>query len=244
MLIRMVDENKVSTDKKPSAELISLIKAAANDLLSFGELWQSIKKKGNDEGFSEKELQDMLRPFLKEKLDSKKVWYLFHAEEQKDRSKQQYQNRTNISTNAAKKEPEQTYNPEEEIKKIGEIRRAEQKRQAEQPIIPDDEDPKDLEIAFLKEKVIELEEALKKTQLFVPATQLPQTVNLQLNDPQGLIQEAVMTDEACFKYLRDRAKETGNIIVIDRVGSGALAQSLYQYKGLFGVAELFLRVIP
>jgi hypothetical protein len=68
MLIRMVEESNLSTDKKPSPELFSLIKAAATNLLGFGELWGSIKKKGHDEGFSEKELQDMLRPFLKEKV--------------------------------------------------------------------------------------------------------------------------------------------------------------------------------
>ncbi len=71
--------------------------------------------------------------------------------------------------------PEQSYDPEQEIKKIGEIRRAEQKRQAEEPIVPDDEDPKDLEIQFLKEQNEELKDALHKTQQFRPANQLTET---------------------------------------------------------------------
>jgi len=39
-----------------------------------------------------------------------------------------------------------------------------------------EEDPKDLEISFLKEKVSELEDALKKTQQFTPATDLEEVI--------------------------------------------------------------------
>jgi hypothetical protein len=52
-----------------------------------------------------------------------------------------------------------------EIERIGEIRRAEANREP-------DEDPKDTEIVFLKDKVTELEDALRQTQQFKPATQL------------------------------------------------------------------------
>jgi len=69
-------------------------------------------------------------------------------------------------------EQREQYNPEEEIKKIGEIRRAEW--QANEDEHEEEEDPKDLEIAFLKEKVSELEAALKKIQQFTPATALQQ----------------------------------------------------------------------
>jgi len=236
MLNTMVDVDKASKDKSPSPELFSLIKAAATNLLGFGELWGSIKKKGHDEGFTEKELQEMLRPFLKEKLDSKKVWYLFHADEQKQRSHEQYQSRTNISTNAGKNvlsnpEEREQYNPEEEIKKIGEIRRAELQKQANED--DEDEDPKDLEIAFLKEKVVELEEALKKTEQFLPATQLESNAK---PDP-------ILDDDTVFEYLKDRAMKTGDIIDFGRVGSGALVQALAQYKNSFGVVELFGRIV-
>lgn len=152
------DDSIHSNNKSPSPELFSLIKAAATNLLGFGELWGSIKKKGHDEGFSEKELQEMLRPFLKEKLDSKKVWYLFHAEEQKDRSKQQYQNRTNISTNDVKKDTEQTTTeitrPRIDISKLG----------------LEEEEPTEAELLKIENE--QLKDALHKTQQFKPATAL------------------------------------------------------------------------
>jgi hypothetical protein len=148
---------KEHLEKQPSEDLISMIKVAGDSLLSFGELWGSIKKKGHSEGFSEKELQEMLRPYLKEKLDSKKVWYLFHAEEQKDRSKQQYQNRTNISTNDVKKDTEQT--PTEITRPRIEIPKEEL-----------EEEPTELELANIK--IAQLEDALHKTEQFKPATAL------------------------------------------------------------------------
>ena len=224
MLKAMVDVDKVSTDKSPSPELLSLIKAAATNLLGFGELWGSIKKKGHDEGFTEKELQEMLRPFLKEKLDSKKVWYLFHADEQKQRSHEQYQIRTNISTNAAKKEPEQTSTNERSYT----VNFGSQDEAKSDSLGNDDDEPTPLELAEIK--IIHLEEALRKTQQFKPATQLES-------------KPAVLDDDTVFQYLKDRAKETGDIIDFGRVGSGALVQALAQYKNSFGVVELFGRVV-
>ena len=56
-----------------------------------------------------------------------------------------------------------------------------------------EEDPKDLEIQFLKERVAELEDALKKTEQFRPATQLQEQ------------QEPIANDEHYFKFLTDRA---------------------------------------
>jgi len=92
-----------------------------------------------------------------------------------------------------------------------------------------EEDPKDLEISFLKEKVSELEEALKKTQQFTPATQL---------EPKPFLD-----DDIVIEYLKERAKETGEIIDFGRVGSGALVQRLAPYKNSFGVIELFGRIV-
>ena len=205
--------------KQPSEDLISMIKVAGDSLLSFGELWGSIKKKGHSEGFSEKELQEMLRPYLKEKLDSKKVWYLFHAEEQKDRSKQQYQNRTNISTNVGKKEPEQTPTIEE---------------------LPPNAPTKTSEQFYEELEADKIEQEYKRETAQASSFDLSQ---IHLTDPKGLVEKAVLTDDNVFQYLRDRAKETGNIIIIDRVGAGALVQALAQYKRSFKVCELFLRVI-
>src|SRR6185436_985376 len=64
--------------------------------------------------------------------------------------------------------------------------------------------------------------------------------SLDVGTPQ---KEAALTDDIVFSYLRDRAKETGKIVCIDRVGSNALVQALGPYKSAFGVAEVFLRVI-
>jgi hypothetical protein len=102
---------KEGLEKQPSEDLISMIKVAGDSLLSFGELWGSIKKKGASEGFSETDLQEMLRPYLKQKMDSKKIWYLFHKEEQIERV--QTQKRTKFSTNDDKKDTGQTNSDKE-----------------------------------------------------------------------------------------------------------------------------------
>lgn len=153
---------KERLEKQPSEDLISMIKVAGDSLLSFGELWGSIKKKGHSEGFSEKELQEMLRPYLKEKLDSKKVWYLFHADEQKERSTKQYQNRTNISTNDVDKVIEQRDKNNELIAKNFGIE------------LEPEESEEPTEAELLKIENEQLKDALHKTQQFTQATKLPQ----------------------------------------------------------------------
>lgn len=200
MLKAMVDEDKVSIDKSPSPELISLMGAAATGMLAFGELWDTVKQKGASEGFDEKALLTLFAPMVKEKFTAAQVRYLMNKEKEQERARdnraKQKEELKSLRTYAhipPKKEPEQTYNPEQEIKKIGEIRRAEQKRQAEEPIVPDDEDPKDLEIQFLKEQVEELKDALHKTQQFTPATELgPAQLRIDL------------TEETVFDWLGKR----------------------------------------
>ena len=176
MLNTMVEEDKVSRDLKPSPELLSLIKAAVSSLIAFGELWESIKHKGIDEGFREQDLQDMLRPLLRDKLgmSKDKIYYLFHKEEQKERVKTSQDNRKKTKF-LDKKEPEQK---DEEIKLVGseELNQlAETIKKLPRPTIDPEEpneDPQALEIQFLKEQNAELQEALKKTEQFRPATQL------------------------------------------------------------------------
>jgi hypothetical protein len=92
----------------------------------------------------------------------------------------------------------------------------------------ENEEPTELELAEIR--IAQLEDALRKTQMFKPATALEQS-------------KPIFDDNTVFEYLRDRAKETGKVILIDRVGSGALVQALTQYKTAFKVAEIFLRVI-
>jgi len=92
--------------------------------------------------------------------------------------------------------PEQTQ--EEALTEEEDFKKWEQnKKELEQMAAPE-EDPKDLEISFLKEKVSELQEALKKTQQFVPATQIQEE---EQERPAGI----VFSDETLvFEWLRKR----------------------------------------
>lgn len=103
----MQEDNTRSNDKKPSAELLSLIKAAAKSLDAFGSLWDSIKKKGADEGFDEPMLQEMLRPLLQEQMGMTKdrVYYLFHKEEVKEKQRTRDQDHRKIAKIVQEKEP-------------------------------------------------------------------------------------------------------------------------------------------
>ncbi len=233
MLIAMSDDNRVSKDKSPSPELFEMIQAAANNLMSFGGLWNSIKKKGHDEGFSERELEDILRPLLKPQLNKDQIYYLFHKEEQIERVKSQSHRK--FTTDDDKKDTGQSKGNKD--KPPPETPPPKQNPPPKEP----EEDPKDIEIAYWKERATEFEDALHKIsdKQFVPATQLQEQPPATANPTP----ELQMTDDLVFQYLRDRAKETGNILIIDRVGAGALVQALAQYKNSFGVAELFLRVI-
>lgn len=95
-----------ATDRRPSDELLALIKSAASTLMNFGELWDTIKTKGKNEGFKEIELMDMMRPLLKPKLTRDQIRYLFHREQEQERSRE---NRRKIPLNVAKKDIEQSY---------------------------------------------------------------------------------------------------------------------------------------
>jgi hypothetical protein len=64
-------------DKKPSKELVSLVRQSAKALVKFAELWKKVQDKGYAEGFDEKELQEMVRPYLKQRLTTVQIKYLF-----------------------------------------------------------------------------------------------------------------------------------------------------------------------
>ena len=64
-------------DKKPSKELVSLIRQSVKALVKFAELWKKVQDKGYAEGFDEKELQEMVRPYLKQRLTTGQIKYLF-----------------------------------------------------------------------------------------------------------------------------------------------------------------------
>lgn len=64
-------------DKKPSKELGSLIRQSTKALDKFAELWKKVQDRGYAEGFDEKELQEMVRPYLKQKLTTGQIKTLF-----------------------------------------------------------------------------------------------------------------------------------------------------------------------
>ena len=64
-------------DKKPSKELVSLIRQSAKALVKFAELWKKVQAKGYAEGFDEKELREMVRPYLKQRLTTAQIKSLF-----------------------------------------------------------------------------------------------------------------------------------------------------------------------
>jgi len=94
---------------RPSEELLNLVKRFAENLNTARDLWDEIRSKGANEGFDEHQLAEMVRPFLKERgLSQQQIWYLFHRDEQRQRSRDQYKKLTsNISSNDGKNVLEQ-----------------------------------------------------------------------------------------------------------------------------------------
>jgi hypothetical protein len=67
----------------------------------------------------------------------------------------------------------------------------------------DKDNPLEIENDFLKEKNAELEDALKKTEQFKPATQLQES-KVSLIDPNNLLEKTVLTEETVFEWLAKR----------------------------------------
>lgn len=170
------------TVKRPSSELMEMISAAASSLMAFGELWDTIKKKGGSEGFQETELQEMLRPLLKDRLGmtKDKIYYLFHKEEVKEAQRERDQNNRKIAMNVGKKEPEQLDSTEDIFdKKPMTIAKDSTQFYKEQEVYPSkqaEDEPSPLELAEIK--IQQLEDALHKTQQFTPATVLEDDMNV------------------------------------------------------------------
>jgi hypothetical protein len=140
--------------KQPSDELLQLIKAAASSLTGFGVLWTSIKAKGKSEGFTEQELQDILRPLLKPQLNKDQIYYLFHKEEKIEQVKTN--TRRKFPTDDGKKDTGQTPIPPKETEK---------------PIDPEPpEEPTELELVKIENA--QLKDAMHKMEQFTQATKL------------------------------------------------------------------------
>jgi len=202
--------DSISTDKKPSVELVSLLSAATTGMLAFGELWDTVKTKGAEEGFDEKALLTLFAPMVKDKFTAAQVRYLMNKEKEQERAKQNRQKQKEeiktLRTYAhipPKKEPEQS-------NYIEETTTVEQNPEGAKPSfvpppevieIPQEEDPKDLEIQYLKGKVGELEDALRKTQQFKPATALERLPEV--------IKSAEDKDKEVHSWLRNSADGIG-----------------------------------
>jgi len=154
-VMKSQEKDTLSQDKSASPELLSLIKAAAKGLEAFGTLWQTIKDKGNAEGFTEQDLQDMLRPLLRDQLGMSKdrIYYLFHKEQKALANKQAYDKVRINREIVQKKDPEDL----------------EDSSPAALPV-----EEEDREKALLRDEVDQLRDAIKKLQQFPKASELQQ----------------------------------------------------------------------
>lgn len=79
--------NTTTPGKTPSNELASLIKETIETYFTARELWSRVLEKGKQEGFTEKGLQDITMPLLKDRLALHQTKYLFVREETHETSK-------------------------------------------------------------------------------------------------------------------------------------------------------------
>jgi hypothetical protein len=75
---------------KPSKQLLSLFDQAANAFVSFADLWKKVQDKGKQEGFTEEEVWNLFKPYLKNRLTTSQIKYLRDADYYKAKSNEQY----------------------------------------------------------------------------------------------------------------------------------------------------------
>jgi hypothetical protein len=187
--------NVPSRDLKPSPELFEMIQAAASSLTGFAQLWESIRKKGNNEGFTDLQLQWLLRPLLKDKLkmSNDKIYYLFHREEKAEQNKKAYHERLGLIRQIdEKKELEESSTVPVTSAVSNKALEPAQEINMKDPSIEDqNEEPTELELAEIR--IAQLEDALRKTQMFKPATQLQEQQQQQQQTIPPLQEEEVFT---------------------------------------------------
>ena len=67
--------------KKPSEELLNLIKEIGNLGTRLAELFETIKQKGHEEGFTNEEIRDLLKTHLRGSLTRGQInWYLYEKD--------------------------------------------------------------------------------------------------------------------------------------------------------------------
>lgn len=97
--------------RTPPCELVCLFHTFAERWIDLHELWNRIKPKRAEEAFTELQLPQMVRPYLKERgLSRNLIYYLHHREEQKEgvrrhKFKQIDDKNDPIKTSAASKVP-------------------------------------------------------------------------------------------------------------------------------------------
>lgn len=87
---------KDSLGKPISKKLEIAIKDAISSLFVFAKKWKAVLALGKKEGLSEREMQDIVRPLLKKKLNPNQIYYLFNRdtvlERMRDQQKQLREN--------------------------------------------------------------------------------------------------------------------------------------------------------
>lgn len=197
----------VLEERKPSPELFEMIQAAASSLTGFVQLWDSIRKKGNSEGFTDQQLQDFIKPLLKAQLNMSKdqIWYMFNKEQKAIANKEAYEKTRINPKNLPKKDPEQNY--EKVIKEKDETIKEKEK-----------------EIEEKDSKISQLEEAFHQIteKQFVPATELE-----KVETKQEPIKE-FNVDEV-FEQLPDDAAMT--CWKIESIAGNALKNRISAWQG-------------
>lgn len=88
-------------NKKPSTELVRLIREALVQVKSFFETWDEIKVKADTEGFTEDELREIIKPMLPESWDKHQRYYFFNRERRLDDKRKTYKEDNEKSRNVA-----------------------------------------------------------------------------------------------------------------------------------------------
>jgi hypothetical protein len=198
-----MDLRKMSLELVPSNTLQRMLEESARYLITFAESWKEILDVGQKEGFTEKQLQEMVRPYLKQRpdMDSKKIWYLFHKEEHNDRTKQNYQSRTINRTNDDKNDIEQKNDHGNEA----EYTMVQSTSDLEGTIVRKIDNAVDVvtENEQLKKKNLQLEQALKKTKI-------------------GTAADIQLTNDELFDMLPNDSVDTfknksGNLLLFERL---------------------------
>ena len=91
--------------KTPSEPLASLIESAAERLTDFVSIWSKVKEVGVSEGFTEQELQDLVRIKVRARLESigvekpkikNTIYYMFNQDKHAEKNAKAYEKRKSL----------------------------------------------------------------------------------------------------------------------------------------------------